>query len=340
MTELPPLILTYGMGIGPEVSVKALKRLQNAPVVILAGRRTALLQAQDLLLWGAEQGQRQYWMPFEDSDDDAAEVAAIRWAVSECLAERASALVTGPINKAQLVAKGFSFHGHTEFLGHLCGDVPTVMGFVGGIFKVCLATTHLPLMDVGRHLSVDGLVQSAEIALSALKNDLGIEAARLGVCGLNPHAGENGVLGREEIDVIGPACEMLRAAGYCVVGPISSETAFLEARRGHLDMVMAMYHDQGLTPLKAVDFGDSVNWTLGLPIIRTSVDHGTAEALVGTGQASADSMVAALELAMHLASRRQLSTRGKGQSRGMNFKKNRRSRLKTMSADFSILTVK
>ena len=305
MSDIPPLILTYGMGIGPEVSLKAIRQLQNAPVIVLAGRRHApLIQAAELPIWGREASGRVFWMPFEDLDGEAAEVAAIRWATSECLAGRAAALVTGPINKATLVAKGFSFHGHTEFLGHLCGDVRTVMGFVGGVFKVCLATTHLPLMDVAAHLSIEGLVESAEIVLRALKDELGMAAPRLGMCGLNPHAGENGVLGREEIETIGPACERLRAAGHRIIGPISSETAFLEARRGGLDMIMAMYHDQGLTPLKAVDFGESVNWTLGLPIIRTSVDHGTADSLVGTGQARADSMVAALKLAIDLAERR------------------------------------
>ena len=137
-------------------------------------------------------------MPFDDLDGEAAEVAAIRWATSECLAGRAAALVTGPINKATLVAKGFSFHGHTEFLGHLCGDVRTVMGFVGGVFKVCLATTHLPLMDVAARLSIEGLVESAKIVLRALKDEAWMAAPRLGMCGLNPRAGENGVLGREE----------------------------------------------------------------------------------------------------------------------------------------------
>lgn len=307
MTAIKPIILTYGMGIGPEVSLKAVKQMANAPLIVLAGRREcSCIQAADLPSWNPGASGRLFWMPFDDKDGEAAEVAAIRWAVAECLAERAAALVTGPINKAKLVSKGFSFHGHTEFLGHLCGDVQTVMGFVGGTFKVCLATTHLPLMDVANHLSTDGLIERAEIVLRALHHELGMSAPRLGICGLNPHAGENGVLGREEIEVIGPACDALRAAGHHVIGPISSETAFLEARRGAIDMIMAMYHDQGLTPLKAVDFGESVNWTLGLPIIRTSVDHGTADTLVGTGQADASSMISAIELAVQLSHKRHV----------------------------------
>ena len=314
MTAAKPLILTYGMGIGPEVSLKAVQQLNDAPVVVLAGRRDApLIQAANLPIWGTESDGTVFWMPFEDLQGEAAEVAAIRWAAEECLAGRAVALVTGPINKAKLVAKGFSFHGHTEFLGHLCGDVQTVMGFVGGTFKVCLATTHLPLMDVAANLSTQGLIDRAEIVLRALESELGIPSPRFGMCGLNPHAGEDGVLGREEIEIIGPACDALREAGHSVIGPISSETAFLEARRGGLDMIMAMYHDQGLTPLKAVDFGESVNWTLGLPIIRTSVDHGTADSLVGTGKASADSMGAAIQLAIQLAKRKGLIDHSHGE---------------------------
>ena len=241
---------------------------------------------------------RLFWMPFDDKDGEAAEVAAIRWAVAECLAERCC-FGDGSNQQSQVGFKGFSFHGHTEFLGHLCGDVQTVMGFVGGTFKVCLATTHLPLMDVANHLSTDGLIERAEIVLRALHHELGMSAPRLGICGLNPHAGENGVLGREEIEVIGPACDALRAAGHHVIGPISSETAFLEARRGAIDMIMAMYHDQGLTPLKAVDFGESVT-DLGLPIIRTSWTT-VPQTLVGTGQADASSMISAIELAVQLS---------------------------------------
>ncbi|MFT5685880.1 MAG: 4-hydroxythreonine-4-phosphate dehydrogenase, partial [Myxococcota bacterium] len=194
--------------------------------------------------------------------------------------------------------------GHTDFLGHLCGVGEPVMAFAGGALRVALVTHHLPLMQVGAALSVPVIQRVVRIADAALRNDLGLEVPRIAVCGLNPHAGERGLLGHEELETIGPACDGLRAEGLSVIGPVSAETAFLTAQRGEIDLVVAMYHDQGLAPLKAVDFGRSVNWTLGLPILRTSVDHGTAEHLMGTGRAEAASMIAALTLAEQVLSRR------------------------------------
>ena len=160
-------------------------------------------------------------------------------------------------------------------------------------------------MQVAAQLSTERIVRTVEIVDRAMRVDLGF-APRFAVCGLNPHAGEGGVLGREELEVIDPACEQLRSAGIQICGAVSAETAFQLANREEVDMVIAMYHDQGLAPLKAVDFGRSVNWTMGLPILRTSVDHGTAEHLVGTGKASHQSMNSALGLARQIAARRQL----------------------------------
>ena len=294
-----PLFLSYGMGIGPEVSLHAVFSQPWSLPIVLIGRRSSLKSTKDIPIWNPEAPAAVSWFPLEDSDE-VAEVRAIRLGAQFCLTAKGSALVTGPIKKKKLVSKGFSFYGHTDFLGHLCGSPRTVMGFVGGVFRVCLATTHIPLMKVGENLSVSGLIASAEIALSALRNEVGIPNPRLGICGLNPHAGEGGVLGREEIDIIEPACNALRKKGHAIVGPISAETAFLMARNKKVDMIMAMYHDQGLAPLKAVDFGQSVNWTLGLPIIRTSVDHGTADSLVGTNTADCGSMISALKWAEFL----------------------------------------
>jgi 4-hydroxythreonine-4-phosphate dehydrogenase len=141
-----------------------------------------------------------------------------------------------------------------------------------------------------------------EVANAALYQELGIERPRIALCGVNPHAGEGGLIGRIEVDTLGPMANALRSEGIDVVGPISAEAAFMEAAKGDFDLVVAMYHDQGLVPLKVLDFGRSVNWTLGLPIVRTSVDHGTADALVGTGKADHGSMVAAIQLAMDIVS--------------------------------------
>lgn len=225
------------------------------------------------------------------------EVTAIRLATQACLAGHADALVTGPIHKARLSAQGFAYPGHTDFLGHLCGVEHPVMGFVGGSLRVCLVTVHLPLSQVAQAVTAARVLHTLQVANQALRSSLGIGQPRLLVCGLNPHAGDQGLLGREEIEEIEPACIQARAQGMAVQGPVSAEAAFRMMLAGHADMVVAMYHDQGLAPLKLVDFGRSVNWTMGLPIIRTSVDHGTADDIAGQGIADSSSMVAAMELA-------------------------------------------
>ena len=305
-----PLLVTPGMGIGPEVTLRALA-LDGHDDVVLVGRVAAI-----------EEANQEVGLPLQRVDEPAVlsgslaihepeaqaepvEVASVRLAAERCLAGAAAGLVTGPIHKRRLVDQGFSFRGHTDFLGALCGVSDPVMAFVGGELRVALVTHDRPLMSVGGALTpalIEGVVR---VAASALEADLGLKAPRIAVCGLNPHAGEEGLLGREEIECIGPACAQLRGAGLDVVGPVSAETAFLEARAGRVALVVAMYHDQGLAPLKAVDFGRSVNWTLGLPILRTSVDHGTADALVGTGRADPSSMRAALGLARKVISRRR-----------------------------------
>lgn len=310
-----PLILTYGMGIGPEVSLRSLQELSGSVgPVVLAGRRSVLDKA--LAVVGEDTGLNiEHLSSIEaryfDDDEEPAEVAAIRWAALECASGHAAAMVTGPINKAQLIAQGFKFNGHTDFLSDLF-NTPVVMGFVGGQFRVALVTTHIPLKDVAAQLSIERIVRTVKIVAQALRADLGFEP-RFAVCGLNPHAGERGVLGSEEVEVIDPACELLRSAGIQVRGAVSAETAFQLANRDLVDMIIAMYHDQGLAPLKAVDFGRSVNWTMGLPILRTSVDHGTAEHLVSTGRASHQSMNSALMLARQIANRRELYSSSESQ---------------------------
>lgn len=311
------LALTPGMGVGPEVACRALATLRaRDPAwvsrVALVGRAAPLREhaAFPLVAVGsmdeAAAALGGEAVPVLEPSDEAEplEVAALRLCVAACLEGGWSGLVTGPIHKARLAARGFAYMGHTDFLGALCGVDEPVMAFAGGDLRVALVTVHVSLRQVPGLLTSARIARVARLAWSALRDDLGLAAPRLGVCGLNPHAGEGGLLGTEEQEIIGPACEALRAEGLEVVGPVSAETAFLEARAGRLDLVVAMYHDQGLAPLKAVDFGRSVNWTLGLPILRTSVDHGTADALVGTGRADPSSMVAALDLAARVAAHR------------------------------------
>jgi len=225
------------------------------------------------------------------------EVRAVRWGAQACAEGRGRALVTGPIHKARLAAAGFVHTGHTDLLGAMFGVDP-VMAFVGGAVRVALVTVHIPLQAVSAAVTVPRVLHTLRVTDRALRTQLGLQAPRLAVCGLNPHAGDGGVLGREELEVIGPAVAAAREEGIDARGPISAETAFAEPDAS--DLVVAMYHDQGLVPLKWVDFGRTVNWTLGLPIVRTSVDHGTADALVGTGRARSDSMEAALRLAVQL----------------------------------------
>ena len=208
------------------------------------------------------------------------------------------------MQKSTIAEGGFAFSGHTEFLAELTGAGRVVMMLAGPRLRVALATTHLPLASVPGAITSEGLRATIEIVARDLSNRFGIERPRILVLGLNPHAGENGLLGNEEIETIGPVVTGLRKTGLDIEGPVAADTAFTDASLKTCDVVLAMYHDQGLPALKARDFGEIVNITLGLPIIRTSVDHGTALALAGTGGASHASLSAALELAIDLAGHR------------------------------------
>lgn len=301
-----PLVVTPGMGIGPEVTARALAAHPPGRPVVLVGRPPP---GMDLVQMPEVRPPPPGRIGLVVPATTPLEVEAIRLAAEACLAGRAAAMVTGPIHKGRLAARGWRFRGHTDYLGHLCGARP-VMAFVGGRLRVALVTTHIPLAQVPAAITREAIQHTVRVAAEALQRDLGIETPRMAVCGLNPHAGEGGLLGTEEREVIGPSVEELRAGGLDVRGPLSAETAFLEARAGRVDLVIAMYHDQGLAPLKALDFGRSVNWTLGLPIVRTSVDHGTADELVGTGRADSGSMQAALALAEQIAERRHAKPPG------------------------------
>lgn len=227
----------------------------------------------------------------------------LRVAAEGCMGGMYAAMVTAPVHKAVINDAGVAFTGHTEFLAEHTGTPRVVMMLVGGGMRVALATTHLALRDVPAAITRESLEATLNILVEDLKRRFGLARPRVLVAGLNPHAGESGHLGREEIEVITPVLEALRAAGHDVVGPLPADTLFNPERLAHADAVLAMYHDQGLPVLKHASFGAGVNVTLGLPIIRTSVDHGTALDLAGTGRADAGSLRAAIELATELAHR-------------------------------------
>ncbi|HIG40104.1 MAG: 4-hydroxythreonine-4-phosphate dehydrogenase PdxA [bacterium] len=224
-------------------------------------------------------------------------------AVQLCESGACQALVTGPVNKAIINEAGIAFTGHTEWLAKRTNTSQVVMMLATRNLRVALATTHLPLREVADAIQYDSLLTTLDILHRDLRNRFNIANPRIIVCGLNPHAGENGHLGHEELDIIIPALEDASKSGINVTGPIPADTAFTPASLRETDAVLAMYHDQGLPVLKHQGFGDAVNITLGLPIIRTSVDHGTALDLAGTGKADPASLNTAIRYAIDLASR-------------------------------------
>jgi len=224
-------------------------------------------------------------------------------ATAACAAGTLDALVTGPVQKSIINDAGRPFSGHTEYLAERLGAPLPVMMLVAGELRVVLLTTHVALRDVPDLVTIELIDSVATITAGELGSRFGLPNARLCLCGLNPPAGEHGHLGREEIDVIAPAVAKLRARGLSIDGPVPADTAFTREHRAKYAAIIALYHDQGLAALKAVSFGDAVNVTLGLPIVRTSVDHGTALTLAGRGGAAPCSLRKALELASALAGR-------------------------------------
>jgi 4-hydroxythreonine-4-phosphate dehydrogenase len=240
-----------------------------------------------------------------DPADAPAILGAIETAVRDVRTGRAAALVTNPIHKDSLYRAGFRHPGHTEYLAELAdASQAPVMMLVCATLRVVPVTIHLPLRRAIETLSARVIVHAGRIAEAALRQDFGIAAPVLAIAGLNPHAGEAGGLGREEIEVIEPAIAELRGAGIDARGPLPPDTMFHAAARSSYDAALCMYHDQALIPLKAIDFYGGVNVTLGLPFVRTSPDHGTALAIAGRGIARADSLIAALRLAAQMAARR------------------------------------
>ncbi len=334
MTGLLAISIGDITGIGPEVTLKALAaELANDEArYLLLGDEAHLRWLDDRLglrlsfqREGVTGGRIFIAAPREASQDSSPGIrlgpdlppgspeaarAAVAWLTEgarRCLRGAAAALVTAPVNKGAIIRSGQPFVGQTEFLSDLAGTAQTIMMLLGTDgrdrwLRVALATTHVPLKLVPERLSQAKIELAIERAAKACK-DLGLARARVGVCGLNPHAGEGGELGTEELSTIVPAVEATRRKGIDVTGPLAADTLFHYAYRGEYEAVVAMYHDQGLAPLKMIAFDTGVNWTLGLPFIRTSPDHGTAYDIAGRGIANPSSMVAAIRLAKQLVKR-------------------------------------
>ncbi|OJX70898.1 4-hydroxythreonine-4-phosphate dehydrogenase PdxA [Magnetospirillum sp. 64-120] len=240
-----------------------------------------------------------------DPANAPAVIASIRRAVELTQAGESAAVVTNPISKAVLYQAGFAFPGHTEYLAHLLGqDGAEVMMLACPQLRVVPVTIHVSVAEAAASLRSETIVHAGKVAADALRRDFGIAHPRLAVAGLNPHAGEDGAMGREDLDIVAPAVAALRALGVDARGPLPADTMFHARARAEYDLALCMYHDQALIPIKTIDFDGGVNVTLGLPIIRTSPDHGTAFGLAGSGRANPDSLMAALNMAARMSDNR------------------------------------
>ncbi len=325
-----PVGITMGcpVGIGPEIILKYLHstaaELAAPPVVIgdaavLAATGTALGLALPLHLWhpgeptvpnrlnllNVSHLDPTALIPGRPTRETGAAMAvAIDTGISLCLAGHLAALVTCPISKAALNLAGYRFPGHTEMLAARTGAKQVAMMLAGDRLRVVLATIHCPFRDVVSLLNHQALVDLVRLTDRALRSDFGLRTPRIGVAGLNPHGGEEAMFGREEIDIIAPAVQQCRELGLDISGPHPPDTIFYQAAAGRFDVVVCMYHDQGLIPFKLLHFADGVNVTLGLPIVRTSVDHGTAYDIAGRGSADFRSLQSAVTCAVHCAANR------------------------------------
>ena len=327
--QLPVIGITLGdpVGIGPEIIAKVLvdPELRTVCRPIIFGDRRVI--AHELRKLGSSiklqpcetfarcmSGPYPELVAISDLDPDAlvpgqptpassaAMAAAVTEAVRYACAGELDAIVTAPINKQALNQAGYDYPGHTEMLAHLTGTSDVVMMLAGARLRVVLVTIHCALAEVPGRLSIEAIMKTAEITRAGLQRYFTPHAEpRIAIAALNPHAGEGTLFGREEQTIITPAIERLRARGFDVSGPHPPDTVFYAAARGNYDVVVCMYHDQGLIPLKLLHFDDGVNITLGLPIIRTSVDHGTAYDIAGRGQASPASLMSAIKTAAAMA---------------------------------------
>ena len=327
---LPSIAITAGepAGIGPDLCVMLAHKALNAQIIVIAD--SDMLQAR-----AAQMGATVSILPFNENIKQAHSgngsltvmhratnypviagvlnagnssyvLETLKTAALGCVSEQHKinifdAMVTAPVHKGVINDSGIAFSGHTEFLAELTATPQVVMMLVGGGMRVALATTHLPLKDVAQAITQSSLETTIRILHHDLVTKFGITNPRILVAGLNPHAGEDGYLGREEIEIINPVLCKLRLEGMNLVGALPADTLFAKHHLSKADAVLAMYHDQGLPVLKHASFGEGVNITLGLPIIRTSVDHGTAMDLAGTGNIEIGSLLAAVRLAIQLA---------------------------------------
>jgi len=320
----PVIAITPGepAGIGPDITLQLTQKTINAKLVIFADSQLLQQRAQQLKLKTnikiledisqAEAHQPGHLQVFNIPLATETQAGVLNkhnaCYVLDCLKQsvtliqqnKLDALVTGPVHKGIINEAGINFTGHTEFLAELTHSTPVMM-LTADSLRVALATTHLPLSEVSKAITKENLQQVIEILHHDLKFKFGIAQPNILVCGLNPHAGEDGHLGREEIDIIEPVLNTLRRQNMKLHGPLPADTLFTPKYLKQADAVLAMYHDQGLPVLKHVGFGHAINITLGLPVIRTSVDHGTALDLAGTGNADTGSLNAALNLAIDLA---------------------------------------
>jgi 4-hydroxythreonine-4-phosphate dehydrogenase len=334
-----PLAVTLGdpAGIGPEIVVKAWTALRNeGPVFVVVGDHDALASASGAgasilrRVASVEEAPGVFAdaLPILDlplrapviagQPSPAAAPAIIQWietAVGLALSGAVCGVVTAPIAKAPLYAAGFKFPGHTEFLGELTaaasfdGARGPVMMLTAGDLRAALVTVHEPLAAVSARLSIERIVEAGLVTAQALKRDFGVASPRLAVAGLNPHAGESGAIGREEVEIVAPAVAVLKDLGVDATGPYPADTMFPAEMRARYDAALCLYHDQALIPVKMLDFWGGVNVTLGLPIVRTSPDHGTGFDIAGRGLARPDSLIAALRLAQQIAQNRSSQAR-------------------------------
>jgi 4-hydroxythreonine-4-phosphate dehydrogenase len=289
-------------GIGPEIAVAASRALGGrvgARPLRIVGDPKLFPHVPDVLATTAR-ATRTPGKP--DAKNNAAVIESIEMSVHACLTGEAAAIVTAPINKAVLMQSGFGFPGHTEFLGALTEAGHPVMMLASDQLRVVPLTVHMPLAEVPRAITTASIVETAEIVLSGLRRDFRIAKPRLAIAGLNPHPGE---FGKEDTQIIAPAVEQLKAKGHDVRGPLPADTLFHEEARRTYDAALCMYHDQALIPIKTLSFWEGVNVTLGLPIVRTSPDHGTAFDIAGTGKADPRSMIAAIKMAAEIADARR-----------------------------------
>jgi 4-hydroxythreonine-4-phosphate dehydrogenase len=317
-----PLAVSCGepSGIGPEIAVRAWEALRDdlpfvwigdprhlppgTPVVLIdAPSKAAAVAAKAFPVLPVEFAATARSGHLDPANAPGV-IAAIERGVALAQAGEVSRLCTAPIHKKALIdGAGFGFPGHTEFLAALAGVNRVVMMLASDTLRVVPVTIHIPLAEVPRALTPALIEDTIRITAQDLGRWFGLAAPRIAVAGLNPHAGEGGAIGREEMDVIAPVLDRLRAEGFDIAGPLSADTMFHAVARAGYDVAIAMYHDQALIPIKTLAFDEGVNVTLGLPFVRTSPDHGTALDIAGTGQARPDSMIAALRLAQRMADR-------------------------------------